>query len=303
MARERVPRAEAAENFRRLTEEEAAGIGDLLAVLEAASHRVEAYARAVVAEIPEVRLFFDPDDPSQAIRSQQRREALRRGLEARDLSEYVGQLHQLVGQLAANGVQFHTVVAVLTRFTPLLHALLVETYGDDRPRLLRALNGLHHLNGAVISSAGAEYTELRESLLQQEYRRILRELSVPVVPVWKGVLVVPLVGILDSARARDMTQTLLDAIVRERARVVILDITGVPTVDTQVADYLIRAVKAARLLGTRGVLVGIRPAIAQTLVRLGVDLSDVHTEADLESGLQHAFQVLGYRIVRDPQDG
>ena len=303
MAPEAVSGAGRAERLQLLSEEEAAGIGDVLAVLEAAGDRLEAYARAVVAEMPEVRLFFDPDDPQQATRSQQRRELLRRCVEARNLSEYLSTIQGLARQLVAQGVRFHTVVTVLTRFAPLLHALLVETYGGDRLRLIRALDGLHRLNGAVMGTAGAEYTEVRESLLQQEYRRILRELSVPVVPVWKGVLVVPLVGILDSARARDMTQTLLDAIVRERARVAILDITGVPTVDTQVADYLIRTVKAARLLGTQGVLVGIRPAIAQTLVRLGVNLGEVQTEADLESGLKYAFRLLGYRIVRDPQDG
>lgn len=303
MAPDAMTRAEEAEWLRRLTEEEAAGIGDLVAALEAAGQQMRAFARAVVAEMPELRLFFDPDDPQQVARGRELREVLRRGLEARGLSEYLDMAHELARQLAAQGVRFHTLVSLLTRFIPLLHSVLVEAYGHDKTRLVRALNGLHRLNAAAISAAGTEYAEVRESLLQQEYRRMLRELSVPVVPVWQGVLVVPLVGILDSARAREMTQTLLDAVVRERARVVILDITGVPTVDTQVADYLIRALKAARLLGTHGVLVGIRPAIAQTLVRLGVDLQDVHTEADLESGLQHAFRTLGYRIVREPQDG
>ena len=290
------------ERYHLLDPEQAAGLRDVLEVLSGAPSELEQYSRTVVAELPEMRLLLDLDDPEKRARWLERQALLRQACETGDLSEYLARIQDVAVALAARGVRFPVLVEVLTRLVPLVHRLLVAAYGDDRPRVVRGLNGLHRLTGAILSEAGKVYTEVREDQLEQEYRKVLRELSVPVVPVWHGVLVVPLIGVLDSARARDMTQTLLDTIVKERARVAILDVTGVPTVDTQVADYLIRAVKAARLLGTRGILVGIRPAIAQTLVRLGVDLADVHTEADLQSGLRYAFRLLGYRIVREPQD-
>lgn len=290
------------ERYHLLDSEQAAGLRDVLEVLSRFPSDVEQYSRTVAAELPEMKLLLDLDDPEKRARWLERQALLRQACDTGDLSEYLSRIQAVAVELAARGVRFPVLVEVLTRLVPLLHRLLVEAYGDDRARVVRGLNGLHHLTGAILSEAGKVYTEVREDQLEQEYRRVLRELSVPVVPVWHGVLVVPLIGVLDSARARDMTQTLLDTIAKERARVAILDVTGVPTVDTQVADYLIRAVKAARLLGTRGILVGIRPAIAQTLVRLGMDLADVQTEADLQSGLRYAFRLLGYRIVREPQD-
>lgn len=295
--------ADSGEELGRLAEEEAAGIQDLVAVYEASRELAEAHARSVVGRLPEARAVLDEGDPERAARVRERWELLKSGLQAGDISQYLSRVRDETRELAGRGVRFGTVATWLTRLVPFFYGRLVEAYGEDRARLLRALNGLNRLVGAIFSVAGAEYAEMRESLLEQEHRRILRELSVPVVPVWEGVLVVPLVGVLDSTRAREMMQTLLEAVVRQRARVVILDITGVPAVDTQVADHLIRTVKATRLLGARSVLVGIRPAIAQTLVRLGVDLESVHTEADLQSGLQYAFRVLGLRIARDSSDG
>lgn len=294
---------EGADELARLTDEEVEGLRDFVAAFEASRERMEEYARAALAQMPEARELFAEEDPQRAARTRERWELLKRGLESKDISEYLARLQEEARELSSRGVRFATLVGWLTRLVPFIQAALVERLGDDRRRLVRALNGLNRLTGIIISAAGAEYADVRESLLQQEHRRILRELSVPVVPVWHGVLVVPLVGTLDSTRARELTQTLLEAVARERARVVILDITGVPAVDTQVADYLLRTVKAARLLGAHSLVVGIRPAIAQTLVRLGVELEGVHTEADLQSGLEHAFRLLGYRIVRGSDDG
>lgn len=296
-------RWEGLDSLRRLTEEEAAGLRDVVAVLEASRERLGGEARAAAARWPaELQGLFE-GEPERAARTQQAWSLLKEGIEARDIGAYLARAREDAGEMAAQGVSFSVIVGWLTRMVPVVQAGLVERLGDDRARLLRALSALNRLLGALLSAAGTQYAEVRQELLEQEHRRILRELSVPVVPVWQGVLVVPLVGVLDSARARELTQTLLEAIARERARVAILDVTGVPAVDTQVADYLLRTVKAARLLGAQSVLVGIRPAIAQTLVRLGVDLEGVATEADLRSGLAYALRLLGLRIVEAAGDG
>ncbi len=132
--------------------------------------------------------------------------------------------------------------------------------------------------------------EAQDRLLQT-----IQEMATPVVPVHQGVLVMPLVGIIDSPRARGIIETLLAAIERQRARVVILDITGVPMVDTSVAQALLQAAQAARLLGAEAVLVGITPAVAETIVSLGVDLAELVTRADLQSGVAYAVERLGTR--------
>lgn len=131
--------------------------------------------------------------------------------------------------------------------------------------------------------------ELQESSeARNALQDAIRRTSSPVLPVLDGVLVMPLVGIVDEDRAGLLMSTLLTAIETERAHTLILDVTGVPIVDTQVAAALIRATEAARLLGAESVLVGIRPELAQTIVSLGVDLSSIYSEADLRSGIMYA---------------
>jgi rsbT co-antagonist protein RsbR len=120
-------------------------------------------------------------------------------------------------------------------------------------------------------------------------QQAIRELSTPVFEVWEGVVVLPLVGTIDTARAGQITTSLLDSIVRKQAAVVIIDITGVPLVDTTVANHLLNSVEASKLLGAEVVLTGVGPHIAQSLVSLGVDLSNVTTKGSLMAGLKWAL--------------
>ncbi|GGZ00379.1 STAS domain-containing protein [Streptomyces poonensis] len=131
-----------------------------------------------------------------------------------------------------------------------------------------------------------------------ERQRIqLLEAATPVIQLWKGVVAVPLIGTLDSARSQVVMETLLDTVVEQRARFAILDITGVPTVDSLVAQHLLKTVAAARLMGAECIISGIRPAIAQTIVHLGIDLSSVMTRASLSDALAYALRELGTDIV------
>ena len=124
------------------------------------------------------------------------------------------------------------------------------------------------------------------------------ELSTPVVKLWDGILALPLVGTLDSARTQIVMESLLERIVATSAEIAIIDVTGVPTVDTLVAQHLIKTVTAARLMGTDCIISGIRPQIAQTVVHLGVDLAGMITKSTLADALAIAFKRLGLTVSR-----
>ena len=134
-------------------------------------------------------------------------------------------------------------------------------------------------------------------------QRDLLELSTPVVALWEGILALPLIGTLDSERTQVVMESLLERIVETGASIAIIDITGVPTVDTLVAQHLLKTVGAARLMGAECIISGIRPQIAQTIVHLGVDLGDVVTKATLASALVVALERLGASIVRSTPRG
>ncbi|MEU0059807.1 STAS domain-containing protein [Streptomyces sp. NPDC006334] len=134
-----------------------------------------------------------------------------------------------------------------------------------------------------------------QELMQRQHQQLL-ESATPVIKLWDGVVAVPLIGTLDSARSQVVMESLLDAVVAERARYAILDITGVPTVDTLVAQHLMKTVAAARLMGAECLVSGIRPAIAQTIVHLGIELGSVRTHAALADALAYALGQQGAEI-------
>ena len=126
----------------------------------------------------------------------------------------------------------------------------------------------------------------------EKQHRAIQELSTPIIQVWKGVLVVPLIGIMDSKRARNVMETLLEEVVRSAARIVLIDITGISMIATQTGDYLLKTVQALKLIGVDSVITGIRPEVAQILVELGIEL-DVRTESSLEAGLKFSLKQIG----------
>jgi rsbT co-antagonist protein RsbR len=135
-----------------------------------------------------------------------------------------------------------------------------------------------------------------EDVISKQALQIL-EMSIPVVQVWDGVVVVPLIGSLDTQRAQRLTEGLLQRIVETGSSIALLDITGVPTIDTRTAQHLIETIESVRLLGGNVVLTGIRPAIAQTLVHLGIDLKGVISRPSLASGLRYAFDIMNLEIT------
>ncbi|WP_437276856.1 PAS domain-containing protein [Sorangium sp. So ce375] len=132
--------------------------------------------------------------------------------------------------------------------------------------------------------------ELRERLaIIERQQQVIRQLSTPILQVWKGVLALPMIGVVDSARTAEVMDSLLQAVVRTGARYALLDLTGVEAVDTKTASYLVDLVRAIRLLGAEGIITGIRPSVAQTIVSLGIDLAEITTLSDLQAGLKHCI--------------
>ena len=150
---------------------------------------------------------------------------------------------------------------------------------------------------AALQREVVERERLQEEVIEAQ-RRALAELSTPIIPVLEGVIVMPLVGSIDTLRARDITRALLAGIREHRAKVVILDITGVPLVDSGVAAYLNRTIQAARLKGARTIVTGISEAVAETIVDLGIDWSSIETLSDLQTGLLAALTNLGFKLVK-----
>jgi rsbT co-antagonist protein RsbR len=134
----------------------------------------------------------------------------------------------------------------------------------------------------------AERAAMQERIIEAQ-RSALRELSTPLIPISDAVVIMPLIGTIDSGRAQQVMETLLEGVAQHQAELAILDITGVSLVDTQVAQGLVRAAQAVRLLGAKVILTGIQPQIAQTLVHLGVDLSDIQTQGSLQAGIAAAL--------------
>ncbi|MCX6690628.1 MAG: STAS domain-containing protein [Methanoregula sp.] len=140
------------------------------------------------------------------------------------------------------------------------------------------------------------YQKSREEIIRRQQMELL-ELSTPVIRIWEGILVLPLIGTLDSSRTQIVMETLLQNIVDTNSGIAIIDITGVPAVDTLVAQHLIKTVSAARLMGAQCIISGIRPQIAQTMVHLGVAFGDVVTKASLADALKYAFRQSGITVT------
>jgi rsbT co-antagonist protein RsbR len=139
------------------------------------------------------------------------------------------------------------------------------------------------------------YSAAREQIISDQAESML-ELSTPVVRLWDGIIAVPLVGTLDSARTQVVMEKMLEALVTQGAEHAVIDITGVPTVDTEVAQHLLKTVMAARLLGAECIISGIRPQIAHTIVSLGIEFGDIATKATLRDALAHALQRSGLKV-------
>jgi rsbT co-antagonist protein RsbR len=169
--------------------------------------------------------------------------------------------------------------------------LMVEVLSDDADRLAEAVRGVSILIDLATFAVGQTYITAKERIINEQ-QAFLRELSTPVLELRPGLLLVPLVGLIDSDRAMFLTQQLLEGIATNRAKAVVLDITGVPAVDSAVANHLMQTVQATRLMGAHTLISGLSAENAQTLVRLGLDLGPLNTVGTLADGVLQASAIL-----------
>jgi rsbT co-antagonist protein RsbR len=149
----------------------------------------------------------------------------------------------------------------------------------------------------IANTVAVGFVQERERIIRQQQEAI-RELSTPVLQVRERMLILPMIGVVDAQRARQLTEQLLRGIRGNRAKVVVIDITGVPSVDSKVANHLVQTVEASRLLGATVIVTGLSSEIAQTLVTIGVDLAKMKTVGDLQGGIEEAERLLGYKVTQ-----
>ena len=180
---------------------------------------------------------------------------------------------------------------------------LLETFSGDPAKALDVFLSLMKLVFLDIGLAVDTYIHARENTMRKQQEAI-RELSTPVLQIRERLLLIPIIGVIDTQRARLITDGLLRSIGATRAKVVVMDVTGVATIDTKVANHLIQTVTAAGLMGAQVIVTGLSSDVAQALVALGLDLGKLNTVGDLQGGIEEAERRLGYRVVRaDPDDG
>jgi rsbT co-antagonist protein RsbR len=205
---------------------------------------------------------------------------------ARELSE----------RIIPRGVETHEVLGIVLLLRDVLARALFAKYEGDLEHLNRILDSYEPAANRIAVTVGVSFVEERERVIHEQ-QEAMRELSTPVLQLRDRLLILPIIGVLDSARARQLTEQLLSAIRDKRATVVVIDITGVATIDRTVANHLVQTVEASRLMGARTILTGLSSEIAQTLVDLDVDLGMMQTVGDLQGGIEEAERLAGYRAA------
>ncbi|MBI2186207.1 MAG: STAS domain-containing protein [Acidobacteria bacterium] len=179
---------------------------------------------------------------------------------------------------------------------------LLEAFGKEPQKAFSAFLSLMKLVFLDIGLAVETYIAARDRTMRKQQEAI-RELSTPVLQIRDRLLLLPIIGVIDTHRARLITESLLRSIRANRARVVVMDVTGVATVDSKVAQHILQAVAAARLMGASVIVTGLSSNVAQSLVALGIDLGTLNTAGDLQGGIEDAERILGYRVVRAAETG
>jgi len=200
-------------------------------------------------------------------------------------------------RIIPRGVETHEVLGVVLLLRDVLARSLFEKYQRDSSLLNRVLDVYEPAANRIAVTVGVSFVQERERVIRQQQSAI-RELSTPVLKVREQLLILPIIGALDAARARQLTEQLLKGIRDNRAKVVVIDITGVPSIDMTVANHMVQAVRASGLMGARVIITGLSADIAQTLVGLGVDLSMMQSVGDLQGGIEEAERQLSYAVTR-----
>jgi rsbT co-antagonist protein RsbR len=199
-------------------------------------------------------------------------------------------------RIIPRGVETNEVVGIVLLLRDVLARSLFEKYQADFELLNQVLDAYEPAANRIANTVAVSFVQERERVIRQQQEAI-RELSTPVLQVRERLLILPIIGVIDSQRARQLTEQLLRGIRNNRAKVVVVDITGVPTIDSTVANHLVQTVEASRLMGASVIITGLSSEIAQTLVTIGVDLSKMNAVGDLQGGIEEAERLLGYKVI------
>ena len=210
------------------------------------------------------------------------------------LQDYARNLSE---RIIPRGVEVDEVVGIVLLLRDVLARSLIEKYLSDFALLNRVFDAYEPAANRIANTVAGNFVGERERVIRQQQEAI-RELSTPVLQVRERLLILPIIGVLDGQRARQLTEQLLRGIRSYRAKVVVIDITGVPTIDSTVANHLVQTVEASRLMGASVIITGLSSDIAQTLVTIGVDLSKVNAVGDLQGGIEEAERLLGYEVTQ-----
>ena len=217
-------------------------------------------------------------------------------LETRTLETLQAYAQNLSERIIPRGVETHEVVGIVLLLRDVLARSLFSKYHSDSRMLNAVLDAYEPAANAIAITVAVGFVRERERIIREQQEAI-RELSTPVLQVRERLLILPIIGLIDPLRARQLTEQLLRGIRANRAKVVVIDITGVAAMDATVANHLVLTVESARLLGARVIVTGLSPEIAQTLVNIGVDLGKMNTVGDLQGGIEEAERLLGYKVV------
>jgi len=212
-----------------------------------------------------------------------------------EYEELISQLTGLSSALATQECTSSEVGKYIFSFKDSVLKFLEEEY-EDRELLNKQIIRLFNLTEKLAGYSAENFEKNRVKVISKQVDEIM-EISTPVVNVWEGILVVPLIGIVDSKRAQMVTEKLLNMIVKTHSLVVIIDITGVPSVDTEVASHLTRTCNAVKLLGAEAIITGISPSAAQTIIHLGIDVRGITTRAELADGVELALRLIGKDVT------
>ena len=213
-----------------------------------------------------------------------------------DMQAYARNLSE---RIIPRGVETDEVVGIVLLLRDVLARSLFAKYHTDFEVLNRILDDYEPAANRIAITVAVGFVQERERTIVEQQEAI-RELSTPVLRVRDRLLILPIIGAIDPQRARQLTEQLLRAIRSSRARVVVIDITGVAAMDSSVANHLVQTVEAARLLGAAVIVTGLSSEIAQTLVNIGVELAKMNTVGDLQGGIEQAERLLGYKVVHEP---
>jgi rsbT co-antagonist protein RsbR len=261
------------------------------------------YADEVIAEFykhlltfDETRAFFSDEALLRRVQNMQKEYFLRLTQGSYDLAYTqnrlkIGAIHERIG------LPVKSYLGMYNFYLRAVASRLIKAFAKEPERAWSVFQSLMKLTFLDIGLAIDTYVHSRERTIREQQEAI-QELPTPVLPFREGMLILPIIGLIDTQRARQLTEQLLGSIRANRAKVVVMDITGVQSVDSRVANHVVQTVEAARLMGASVIIAGVSPEIAQTMVTLGIDLGRITTVGDLQSGIERAERILGYTVTR-----